>query len=307
MKKISFFILASVLMSVTFLFTSCEPNLQMAKAHIISIGIDYRNSSGVSPLNGTINDAKEVGTALTKLLENRGLYVSTTFMLQEGTEINWSDPLYPSDNNIMRMVAEAQPGANDLFIFYFSGHGDTKDNGETGYIVTAATPDNPMYTVVDLDKLYHAFSTFPCNVIVILDSCYSGVICDDSYNTESISLDDAFKHFFQKRDYGNVISIVSSLNTQTSVVSAVKTSEDKFERHGLFTIKLLEHLGWEHSESKTTSISMNGLLTDVNGFLSSYPKNITVKQLFNSIMNKWGTDSQTPIVTKRLQDIYIIP
>lgn len=307
MKKHGLIIITSAIIAVMLLFTSCEPNLEMSKVHIVSIGLDYKNSSGVSPLNGTINDAKEVGTALTKLLEHRGLNVSSTFMLQEGTDVNWSDPLYPSDSNVLRVVAEAQPKPNDLFIFYYSGHGDTKDNGETGYIVTAATPENPMYTVVDLDKLYHAFSTYPCNVIVILDSCYSGVICDEDYDTENVSLNDAFGKFFEKRDYGNVISLVSSLNTQTSVVSAVKTEDESYERHGLFTIKLLEAVGWKHSDTKTTPVSMNSIMTDVKGYFSSYAKGLTVRQVYNSIMGKWGTDTQTPVITKRLQNIYLIP
>lgn len=289
------------------LLISCENSYPEARVRMISIGLDYKNSTAASDLNGTINDALEMGAALSGLYARRGVNAEITYMLQEGTEVNWQDELYPTENNIMRMITTADMKPSDLFIFYYSGHGQTTDEGETAFLVTAATPENPSYTVLDVDHLYHALDSLPCQSIVILDSCYSGVICDDAYDTPSTGMADIASGFFKTRDYGRVIGLSGSLNTQTSLVSSVQTIEKTFERHGLLTIRILDVLGWEHSDEKTTKTDVNGILTDVHGQLTGGVKGLTMDKLYTRIMEKWSNQNQTPDLTGRLHDIYIIP
>ena len=122
MKRSFFIFFYFVLLLVT--FVSCDPNKlhDGQKVVILSVGLDYKNTN-VATLNGTINDAKEVGMALKSLYDNRNIDCELIYMLQEGSDADMNSTLYPTSNNVLEQIKKLNLDSDDLFIFYYAGHG----------------------------------------------------------------------------------------------------------------------------------------------------------------------------------------
>lgn len=117
MKKYIF-----LLICVLICFVSCadyEANVT-GKLHVITIGLNYENT-GVSPLNGPVNDATEFGAAMSVIMNEKGIPRSITYMLQEG-EVNTRDT-YPTKDNVLKAIASVKANSNDMLTVFYSGHG----------------------------------------------------------------------------------------------------------------------------------------------------------------------------------------
>ena len=127
--------------------------------HILSVALDYNNES-LSPLNGTINDAVEIGECLSRIYESKGIPVEKRYMLQQGTDISESDPMYPTAWNVFSAIRDTDVSKEDLFVFFYSGHGDAgvDDEGNydgTGYLAGAKDGET-LYTPIDMDSLFQS-------------------------------------------------------------------------------------------------------------------------------------------------------
>lgn len=174
----------------------------MKKALIV--GIDVYPTA---PLNGCVNDAKEITTVLEK---------------NDDGSSNFDVRLIPNieaKGRLMVLIRELFSGSGDTALFYFSGHGCV--SGDFGYIVTPdAMEGTEGVSMCEIMKLANE-SKFK-NRIIILDCCFSGQLC----KTESSNIG------------------APHIARGVTILSACNHDEAAVERggHGLFTALMLDAL-----------------------------------------------------------------
>ncbi|KAH8989874.1 caspase domain-containing protein [Lactarius hatsudake] len=161
------------------------------KHKALLIGINYtsatdENEQAFRQLQGPINDAKEVKTALIGLFH----YKEEDICLMTDDEANRNTALWPSEENIMKalcdLVHDASPG--DAFVFFYAGHSGqqpaTIDPNEVDhldeYIVTC-----DFKIILDNTLREYLVDPLPAGtrLTAILDSCHSGTLLDlDHYS-----------------------------------------------------------------------------------------------------------------------------
>ena len=309
MKRIIIYITLSLL-----LLSSCELNITSdanGRVYIVTVGIDYANTA-VNDLDGTVNDALEIAECFRDVYEGRNTGVVMRRMVQEGPDSDRTSYLYPSTDNILRMLQTIDPTPDDLVVFFYSGHGDVHLSEETGAILSnflAAAPDmeegdRSLYTELDTDVLFSALEALPCPAVAIIDACYSGGAAD---NYTSPSFTDSFRTIVEGMDLRGTAVIAASLPDQLSYVSSTTTEEGEIERHSYLTLSVLEELGWRHSSTEDRLVEVDGKIKRVYGYLRTQPEAMTAEDLFNAIDRSWRVANQTPCYGGSPAGIYIIP
>lgn len=133
----------------------------------VVIGINSWHDVSIVKLNKARNDAKE----FSRLLKEKGEFDEIVTLTDD------NDPrssLYPSKNNIqakLELILEnAEP--NDLFLFYFSGHG-ISDKDENAYLIPAdAIFEKPFETSVSVENIISLLKKKNMKkTLLILDAC----------------------------------------------------------------------------------------------------------------------------------------
>lgn len=274
MKRIP---LAGIAVLIILIFSGCELNspFYTAKIHALFIGIDYKNSD-VNDLNGTITDATELAGAFYRISESYQIPFDGYLALQEGSGVNPEDPLYPSADNIFALIEHIgnSMGPDDLFVFYYAGHGDiSEEQGvTTGVLITAADDVSSLHTTVTVTALREALAAMGGNKVVILDSCYSGAYIAEYPLDQQVEETLYDPHQFY---------LTSAHSNETAKEISVSDHS-----HGVFTSKLLTYLGWDHEGTTQASVYDDSLTEkgtyDVRGEisdLSSLDKTITLRDL----------------------------
>lgn len=250
-------------------------------------------SSTAPALYKTVNDATQLGRALTQLAEKSGLDYEIRYL----TDI--------SDVTETRLVEELQALADaaserDITIFYYSGHGFGmrkkadygSDTSVLSYIVPrySAHPDSSvLFPVFDLLSYIDAIKGIK---VVMGDFCYSGSLVQSNY----FSVTSGEYSFMQPvtlfAEYRSEIREDSSL----FCLSASRYFEKSYERtalHGNFTNALLEALGWDEE---------NQILTDAKAEKDGV---ITLFEIFKYVTAHDGESEQTPMVSGGSNDIIL--
>ena len=108
--------------------TSCELNITSdanGRAYIVTVGIDYKNSM-VSDLEGTVDDALEISECLRSIYEAKNTGTIVRRMVQEGPDSDRSSELYPSADNVKRMLGSIDEIDGGLIAL-------TRFSGEIGF------------------------------------------------------------------------------------------------------------------------------------------------------------------------------
>ncbi len=148
----------------------------MRKALIV--GVDYYDN--VSKLYGCVNDAYSIKTVFDRHSDGT---------INFGTKILTSTD---SSNKITRKqlkgdVAELFRDANDIALFYFSGHGYIESTG--GYLITSECEDGD--DGFPMNELLKIANDSPArNKIIILDCCHSGIAGNSSPDENKAILND---------------------------------------------------------------------------------------------------------------------
>jgi hypothetical protein len=138
------------------------------KSYAVVVGISsYKNSGTWKTLDNTENDAK----AMKELLDSQGFEVKP-FIGQEATMrniISWlEDILAPKLTR------------KDRFVFYFSGHGNTRSLGgrEWGYLIPYDGDTEMSSTWIDVKQITYLSEKLGTarHQLFILDSCFGGLI-----------------------------------------------------------------------------------------------------------------------------------
>lgn len=133
----------------------------MRKALIV--GIDYYEN--ISPLYGCVNDSYAVKSVL-----ERNSNGTLNFSVKHETATNNLNKI--TRDNLKDLVTELFKDANEIALFYFSGHGYVENTG--GYLITSECSRGDHGLSLDM-VLSIANSSPSRNKIIILDSCHSGI------------------------------------------------------------------------------------------------------------------------------------
>ena len=297
MKKIPTFIFVLLLL---FSFISCElfyPTQPDVDIFGLFVGLDYNNSSTTN-LNGTINDAKEMTAAFYTLADAYGTSFKGYLALQEGTSRNYDNLLYPSKTNLLERIEDIGELMNedDLFIFYYAGHG-VEESDQTslyhGALVTAPEDISENNTYLTMSDLSSALSALPGVKVILLDSCFSGT------HVAPYPLDETID---SPRYDPSQFYLTAAMEDQESWEGS------EYNGHGFFTYSFLNYLQWNQVGSTTIevyinnsieiadSVAVTGEISDTN--LSHLPPYISLEDIASSIKKlRAGTVSQEKKIT----------
>ena len=300
-------IIPLLLIFILFLFVSCSdiPKHSSQKVSILSVGLDYKDNI-YTDLNGTINDAKEVGMALKSVYDKKGIDCRLEYMLQEELFCSYSDPMYPNRSNVIREIVNQNLDSDDLFIFFYAGHGQTDKDGE---MFLATGSDYNTYSKLSIGDLINAVSSLKCRSIIILDSCYSGMADPKNpiySNDFASSLSDIFASPWYDMSKVNVLTSAGPREKSWESSSAVET-DSSIEKHGHFTLELLKALGWRHSLDKTEFINTDNGTVTINGYSIGVKGGLSMEELYSRILKNWNDNNQKPLLYTTVESINIIP
>ncbi len=265
----------------------CELIYPSEKGRIILIGValDYLDESGLSDTDNGLenppNDLRELAYTLSSL-SNRSnrefLYIP--FLQQYSIDIPISN--YPNKANINLVLDQLKNKENisakvydgnfddsysltsqynsfgnlknvspinktDIVIFYFSGHGEDS-NGSLRLPKEYDEQDRESYS---LDLLNEKLTLLDSNVLVILDSCFSGNMIYESnitmnkattnYLNRLSTLYNNFFNYEKQNKNNNLIVITSTLSDKLSYPTLDLQTQHK---NSLFTYYLLKSLGY---------------------------------------------------------------
>lgn len=285
MRRLCFSLLTILVLAC---FCSCELSYQapaVGKMRILVYGNSYRygtynpvqdkyasvvlnadlTDSGrvANSLSKTVNDAQQVGRALSALAEKAGLEHEAVYLtsVSEVTEA--------------RLVSELQGLAalaseNDITIIYYSGHGfGVKAKLPYGYDTSTCSYIVPRCSEMPDSSVLFPVSTFLNLVndikgvkVVIGDFCYSGALVQSnnfSVTTGEYSLLDPSTLFLKYRDDLCGSSSLYCLSSSRYY----ELSYENTPSHGNFTNAFLEALGWDEENQRLTAspIEKNGRIT----------------------------------------------
>ncbi len=230
----------TVLMLAILLFGGCSFDLNYDRYAIVYGIADY---AGSGDLNYTDDDAVDMKS----LLEGQG-YVVINSALHAVTK----DDMITDFN-----AAKAQAGKDDLFLFFFSGHGGQDPQGQFSepppgddadeYIVLSNSTNN--YFIYD-NQLGDLIASIPAlKKIVIIDACYSGGMIGNSLEVDATPPDYSGT---TDSSLGQAISLWANFSgeaydispSDAMVISAAGEREYSWEsssfNNGVFTYFLLE-------------------------------------------------------------------
>lgn len=329
MKK---FLGCLAILAFCFVIISCNPETFSRKGQkvtVMIVGLDYLPKGGstaplswggysVPKLSGTINDAKELGVAFDSIYSERNIEHELIFMLSEGKDQDLSSALFPTKQNVLNKIASLDLTEDDLFVFYFAGHGFLKTSESTEppelNLITGERYQGGPCTSITSSELLNAISSLDCRSAVILDACYSGAF-DPKNSTSPESWWSSIKNIFKE-------NIVLRENNKISVISAAKWNERSwegyrisfsdgtYEEHGQFSGKLLSILNWNHSSSEKTTVKIiDGNDVVVNGKPGKIFGSLTLDDIYAKLFDNrsYPNITQYPVFYYNNESIVLIP
>ncbi len=287
MKKNKFiqFMIISIFVLI---ICGCELIYPSEKGRIILIGValDYLDEDGLSDTDNGLenppNDLRELAYVLSSLSIRSGkefLYIP--FLQQNSIDIPISN--YPNKANINLVLdqlknkenisAKVYDGKfddsyslnsqynsfgnlknvspinqNDIVIFYFSGHGEDIN----GDLRLPKEYDEQVRESYSLELLNEKLTLLDSKVLVILDSCFSGNMIDESnitmnkattnYSQRLSTLYNNFFNYEKQNKNNNLIVITSTLSDKLSYPTSELQTQHK---NSLFTYYFLKALGYD--------------------------------------------------------------
>ncbi len=327
MKKIIIFILCIIFACF---ITSCDTSFfshDGQKVTVMIVGLDYsprqKNLEGkpislkwgsytVGKLEGTINDSKEIGAALSSLYEDKNVESEFIFMLSEGESPEYSSPLYPTATNVITEINNLKMDEDDLFVFYYAGHGFLED--KELYFITGDDHKGGFCTDLKASALMSAIKNVGCRSAVIIDACYSGAF-DPKNSTTPNTLMNSLKNIFDEKitvETGITMSVLaaSKWNEKSLENYKVVFSDGGYEVHGHFSGRLLSALNWNHSSSATTTVK-NIDQTEIvaNGYSKGIIGSLSLDDIYSKLFDQRDYPDlyQYPVFYYTNESINLIP
>lgn len=205
-----------------------------SRSWAVVVGINRYPTAGrnFTDLNYAVSDAQAVAEQLAKM----------------GFEVRLLTDEQATREKIIGVLADEvgkQAAETDRVLFYFAGHGDTRDkadgSGAMGFILPSDYhPDHHRTTAIALDELAEISSAMKArHVLYVMDSCFSGEMLRSSGRTLTLA------NFDGGVDYLD--------NLAKSRAHVVLTAGSRGERvkedggHGVFTGLFLKALSQDHN------------------------------------------------------------
>lgn len=206
--------------------------------HLVSIGVSKHQNAQYT-LQYAADDAKDFFELLTQNIS--GLGYSKLLTDSEAT--------YGQIRSALGRALSQKVEPEDTFVFFFSGHGtigETADGKHTSlYLVPFDVANDVSASCISVLELKSIFDQLGCkNVLVFIDSCFSGYYRDSKFypNTslpKGAIVDKTFENTI--KGAGRVVFTASN--------GEEKSYEDSDYEKGVFTYHLLEELQHEREES----------------------------------------------------------
>lgn len=265
--------LGSVLLTVLVLVVclcSCELSMlapQRGKVHILVYGNDYFKQS-YKYLTATVDDAVQVGMALSALCEKQGMVKDVDYDVRfiygasaypeydmsipesgRSKDLSWTY----LEGELERIAADSKK--EDMTFLFFSGHGDSEykskveygtDTASKAVFATRKTKDSTANYLVSISTLTDKIVAIKGTKVVFSDFCYSGSFVQAGYVSVTGSE-------YKEMTALDLFSLKSEIRESSSTffLSASRYYELSEEHdsigHGYFTKALLEALGWDES------------------------------------------------------------
>ena len=260
-------LLILTLVCLLFTFTSCELFYGETKRdiYLLSVGLSYDGIDNVRKLKGTLPDQKGIREELKVLTEKDGSTFHEIALIEDKKtityETNMSFTLPSTDEkemktNIVSAITymSEKVKENDIFIFYYAGHGNKK--GELIFYATSGATDNSLtvneewqFTPTQLLSLIS--NNIKGNKLLILDSCYSGNFIEDEVKESSFA-----------SAYRDIIKSYEKRSENLWIMAAAQKYQKSWEenKHGLFTAALLNSLGYD-TTTNTPSSAYSGVVS----------------------------------------------
>ena len=277
MKRIILILLAIVLLCLC----SCELAVkapESGRMHILVYGNDYKYGSTVyyedgtiageaGQLKGTVNDAYQVGLALTTLAAQSGYEYDGIFLLGKESR-SVTDPNIRVVNNVYKSefvdILEAMAAnysESDITIIYYSGHG----LGEQTQLAYGSDPSVHSYLALRRDADLKSSILYPVSYfmdrvdaipgikVVLGDFCFSGSMVRQGNVSVTSGEYSGIDPASLLAEYGNDIRESSSVFCLSAARYYERSWEPGDGRHGYFTKALLDALGWDEENRRITS------------------------------------------------------
>ena len=208
--------LSIIVLVMLLVLSACDLVMSLGKesedydVYLVSVACNYRNTLGAGELEGTLNDQMFLSAQLAHLSSLAGVDYRA-WLIRDGSVgedgLNRDDKeshlvrIHGSSktstvidqvdrdgiDKVIDEVASLVDG-DDLLVFHYSGHGYEG----TGDLLLSYTCRGYRYP---LDELVSRLETIPCNRLIILDSCYSGNIVDESLDDDRRGLENLFTRY----------------------------------------------------------------------------------------------------------------
>lgn len=208
--------LSIIVLVMLLVLSACDLVMSLGKesedydVYLVSVACNYRNTPEAGELEGTLNDQMFLSAQLAHLSSLAGVDYRA-WLLRDGSVgedgLNRDDKeshlvrIHGSSktstvidqidrdgiDKVIDEVASLVDG-DDLVVFHYSGHGYEG----TGDLFLPCTCRGYRYP---LDELASRLETIPCNRLIVLDSCYSGNIVDESLDDDRRGLENLFTRY----------------------------------------------------------------------------------------------------------------
>ena len=322
MKKL-FLALIVILVS---LFISCDSSYfphDEQKVVIMIVGLDYSPKGesttslkwggyNVPKLNATLNDSKEIAAAIDCLYKDRNIEHDMILMISEGNNPDYSSSLYPSETSILNQINNLDLDEDDLFVFYFAGHGFLKDSELN--LITGENYEGTQCTSMSATDLMDSINSLKCRSAILLDACYSGAF-DPRNSSTPESFSSSLENIFEER-------IVVAEDNKVSVLASAKWNEQSWEgynisfkdgtseQHGQFSSRLLAVLNWTHSNTSVTEVTnINGEIVAAMGVPGEIDGALSLDDIYTRIfdLRTFPSIKQTHVLYYTNESINLIP
>lgn len=209
-------LLSIIVLVMLLVLSACDLVMSLGKesedydVYLVSVACNYRNTPEAGELEGTLNDQMFLSAQLAQLSSLAGVDYRA-WLLRDGSVgedgLNRDDKeshlvrIHGSSktstvidqvdrdgiDKVIDEVASLVDG-DDLLVFHYSGHGYEG----TGDLFLPCTCRGYRYP---LDELASRLETIPCNRLIVLDSCYSGNIVDESLDDDRRGLENLFTRY----------------------------------------------------------------------------------------------------------------
>lgn len=208
--------LSIIVLVMLLVLSACDLVMSLGKesedydVYLVSVACNYRNTPEAGELEGTLNDQMFLSAQLAHLSSLAGVDYRA-WLIRDGSVgedgLNRDDKeshlvrIHGSSktstvidqvdrdaiDKVIDEVASLVDG-DDLVVFHYSGHGYEG----TGDLFLPCTCRGYRYP---LDELASRLETIPCNRLIVLDSCYSGNIVDESLDDDRRGLENLFTRY----------------------------------------------------------------------------------------------------------------